>query len=130
MALNLTRRTSLLRQLCAVVALLLLACSNLHATQAVTVTAQLDMTSQVALGNIFVTAATEQVTLRVGTTVTVSGAGALPYYNNTGVGLAWNVTDFFITHACILNIPITLNFVAARRLVDGSWLCSQWPSRP
>jgi hypothetical protein len=62
---------------------------------AVTVTAQLDMTSQVALGNVFVTAAAEQVTLRVGTTVTVSGAGALPYYNNTGVGLAWNVTDFF-----------------------------------
>jgi hypothetical protein len=81
-------------QLCAVVALLL-ACYNLQAAQAVTVTAQLDMTSQVALGNVFVTASTEQVTLRVGTTVTVSGAGALPYYNNTGVGLAWNVTDFF-----------------------------------
>jgi hypothetical protein len=59
------------------------------------VTAQLDMSSQVALGNVFVTAAAEQVTLRVGTTVTVSGAGTLPYYNNTGVGLAWNVTDFF-----------------------------------
>jgi hypothetical protein len=81
-------------QLCAVVALLL-ACYNLQAAQAVTVTAQLDMASQVALGNVFVTASTEQVTLRVGTTVTVSGAGALPYYNNTGVGLAWNVTDFF-----------------------------------
>lgn len=58
-------------------------------------TAQLDLTSQVALGNVFVTSTTDQVALNVGTAVTVSGTGALPFYNNSGVALAWNVTDFF-----------------------------------
>jgi len=88
-----------LHRLCQPVAavplLLLLLLVGLCAGALVT-TAQLDLTSQVALGNVFATSATDQaVALNVGTAVTVSGTGALPFYNNSGVALAWNVTDFF-----------------------------------
>lgn len=68
--------------------------SLLGACSGVTVTAQLDLRSQVTLGNVFVTG-TEQAALNVSVTVSVTGSGAQPYYGNSGVGLVWNVTDFF-----------------------------------